>query len=67
MFPQQFQNKITTGDEPHVKNEDKQNTAIVSSRVPSSEEGGGEPLSDGPSMLDPLYYHYICSTLFETL
>jgi len=67
MFQQQFQNKITTGDEPHVKNEDKQNTAIVSSRAPSTEEGGGEPPSDGPSMLDPLYYHYICSTLFETL
>ena len=63
MFPQQFQNKITTGDEPHVKNEDKQKTAIV----PSTEEGGGESPSDGPSMLDPLYYHYICSTLFETL
>ena len=64
MFPQQFQNKITTADEPHVKNEDKQKTAIV----PSTEEGGGgESPSDGSSMLDPLYYHYICSTLFETL
>ena len=64
MFPQQFQNKITTGDEPHVKNEDKQNTAIVSSMVPSSEEGG-EPLSDG-SKVD-LCITTICSTLFETL